>query len=212
MTMWSALKSPLLMGTDIRVLDANSYTIYMNPAILALSQDPLGSPAQRRWRYYTPSTDIYGGGEIQMWSGPLSQGDYVMILLNAANQDMYMNATLADVFIDQGATVAPEVKMNWDVYDLWANRMPNATADVILKTNSTASAMNGTTSYLYNATAQSYAEGIAKNETVLMGTHVGTWQAGAQSTWSAMVPRHGVMAYRLRPQGAPATTRKRDEL
>lgn len=182
----------------------------MNPAILALSQDPAGSSAQRRWRYYVPSTDINGAGEIQMWAGSLSQGDYVMILLNAANEDMYMNATLADVFLDNGGAISAQAKSSWDVYDLWANRMPNATASMILSENSTASAMNAT-SYLYNATAQSYAEGIAKNDTLLMGTHVGVWQAGAQSTWSAMVPRHGVMAYRLRPSGAPVL-RKRDEL
>lgn len=210
MTMWAALKSPLIMGTDIRVLDTNAYTLYTNPAILALSQDTAGAPANRRWRYYVPSTDIYGGGEIQMWSGSLAQGDYVMILLNAANQDMQMNATLADVFLDEGASVSTEAKSDWDVYDLWANRMPNATANMILSSNSTVGATN-VTSYLYNSTAQSYADGIAKNDTLLMGTHVGTWQAGAQSTWSAMVPKHGIMAYRLRPRGA-VTTRKRDEL
>jgi len=210
MTMWAALKSPLIMGTDVRVLDANSLSIYTNPAILALSQDTAGAPANRRWRYYVPSTDMYGGGEIQMWSGNLAQGDYVMILLNAANQDMYMNATLADVFNDEGGAISTEAKSSWDVYDLWANRMPNATANAILSSNSTAG-MN-VTNYLYNATAQSYAEGIAKNDTLLMGSHVGVWQAGPQSTWSAMVPRHGVMAYRLRPRGAPSTRRKRDEL
>ncbi|KAK5136687.1 hypothetical protein LTR08_002340 [Meristemomyces frigidus] len=210
MTMWAALKSPLIMGTDIRSLDANAYSIYTNPAILALSQDPAGASAQRRWRYYVPSTDMYGGGEIQLWAGNLAQGDYVVILLNAANEALMLNATLADVFLDQGGAISTQAKSNWDVFDLWASRMPNATADAILTANSTVAALNGT-SYLYNATAQSYAEGIANNDTLLMGTRVGTWQAGAQSTWSAMVPRHGVMAYRLRPQGAP-TVSKRDEL
>jgi len=210
MTMWAALKSPLIMGTDIRSLDANAYTIYTNPAILALSQDPAGASAQRRWRYYVSPSDANGGGEIQMWAGSLSQGDYVMILLNAANQDMYMNATLADVFLDNGGAISTQAKSSWDVYDLWQNRMPNATANAILNSNTTVGAMNAT-SYLYNATAQSYADGIAKNDTLLMGQHVGVWQAGGASTWSVMVPKHGVMAYRLRPRGA-SSMRKRDEL
>jgi len=210
-TMWAALKSPLIMGTDIRTLPANAYSIYTNPAILALSQDPAGASAQRRWRYYVPSTDANAVGEIQMWSGPLGTSDYVVILLNAANQDTYMNATLADVFVDNGGAISTSVQTSWDVYDLWANRMPNATAAGVLSANATVNVLNAT-SYLYNATAQSYAQGIANNDTLLMGQYAGVWQAGADSTWSAMVPRHGVMAYRLRPSGAVTMRRKRDEL
>jgi alpha-galactosidase len=216
MTMWAALKSPLIMGTDIRSLSADAYTIYTNPAILALSQDPSGASAQRRWRYYVPAVDANGVGEIQMWAGSLAQGDYVMILLNAANEDMLLNATLADVFLDDGGAISAQARSDWDIYDLWANRMPNATATQILASNSTVGAMGmNATSYLYNATAQSYAQGIARNETLLMGKYVGVWSAGSagpQSEWSAMVPRHGVMAYRLRPRGSPTTRRKRDEL
>lgn len=199
MTMWAAMKSPLIMGTDIRSLDSNAYSIYMNPAILALSQDPAGAPVNRRWRYYVGPPDQYGGGEIQMWAGNLAEGDFAVVFLNAATQDIQMNATLAEVFLDQGGSTAPESKQSWDVYDLWANRMSNNTANTILDTNTTLGATN-VTNYFYNATAQSYAEGIAKNETILMGTHVGVWQAGPQSTWSAMVPRHGIAAYRLRPR------------
>ena len=199
---------PLIIGTDVRVLSAQSLSIYTNPAILALSQDPSGASAQRRWRYYVPSTDNNGVGEIQLWSGNLAQGDQVVILLNAANQDLYMNATLADIFLDNGGAISTQAKSDWDIYDLWAQRMPNATAEMILDTNSTVGVANAT-NYLYNSTAQSYAQGIAKNETILMGTHIGIVQA--LGTLSAMVPRHGVVAYRLRPRGSPIM-RKRDEL
>jgi alpha-galactosidase len=210
MTMWAALRSPLIMGTDIRTLSPSDYSIYMNPAILAISQEPTGSTAQRIWRYYVPSTDTYGQGEIQLWAGQLSQGDYVVIFLNAANEDMYMNATLSDIFIGAGYAAGSQKNTNWDVYDLWANRMPDAVASQILMKNSTMSVMNSTQGYFYNATAQSYADGIQKNETALMGKHVGTWQAGGQ--WSTLVERHGVMAYRLRPQSSSGIRRKRDEL
>ena len=209
MTMWAALKSPLIMGTDIRSLNAQAYTIYMNPAILAISQDPLGQTVNRRWRYFVGPEGPYGQGEIQMWSGQLSQGDWIVILLNAANQAMQLNATLSDVFADQGFNLAPQVKQDWDVYDLWANRMPNMTANQILSSNSTMGAMN-VTSYLYNATAQSYADGIMKNDTLLMGQKVGMWNAGAKSVWSTMVGQHDVAAYRLRPRMNGMN--KRDEL
>ncbi|WPH02410.1 glycoside hydrolase family 27 protein [Acrodontium crateriforme] len=203
-TMWAALKSPLIMGNDIRTIDAKSYSILTNPAIIALNQDPAGASMQRRWRYYVSPTDAYGGGEIQMWSGNLAQGDYVMVLLNAANQDMHMNATLADIFVDNGGAQSAEAKGSWDLYDLWANRMPDSVANRILGANSTANA----TEYLYNATAKSYKEGIMANETLLMGKHIGSVKG--LGTVSAVVPKHGVMAYRMRPK--TASTYKRDEL
>lgn len=207
MTMWAATKSPLIIGTDIRTLSPSSLSIYTNPAILAISQDPSGSSIVRRWRRYTSQKDANGVGEISMWSGGLAQGDYIVVLLNAGNSAMRMNATLTDVFVDQGGALSAEAKSGWDLYDLWANRMPNATAAYIVENNSTVGAANVTQVY-YNATQQSYAQGIAKNETVLMGTKVGSVQA--MGTISAMVERHGVVAYRLRPRGAVVS--KRDEL
>ena len=219
MTMWAAMKSPLIIGTDVTALDAKAYSIYTNPAILALSQDPAGSAITRKWRYYTSPGDYYGVSEIQMHSGNLANGDYVVVLLNAATHEMHMNATAADIFVDQGGRIGAEAKSQWDVYDLWANRMPDHVANQVLKSNSTVgiSALN---KYYYNATKMSYADGIAANQTLLMGTKV-SWifpqlqlsstdcdQVGtlaAQGTLKAMVPSHGVMAYRLRPAGSPIT-------
>lgn len=206
MTMWAAAKSPLVMGTDIRVLSPQSLSIYLNPAILAISQDPTGSSVVRRWRYYT-APDANGQGELSMWSGSLAEGDYLVILLNAGNADISMNATLTDIFVDNGGAKSTEAQSEWDLYDLWANRMPNATASMILETNSTVAATN-VTSYYWNATATSYAQGIAANETLLMGKRIGS--VAAMGTVAAQVPRHGVVAYRMR-QGATAS-RKRDEL
>ncbi|KAL1297439.1 hypothetical protein AAFC00_004969 [Neodothiora populina] len=207
MTMWAATKSPMIIGTDVRALDANAYSIYTNPAILAISQDPSGSSIVRKWRYFL-DPDENGEGEISMWSGSLSQGDYILVLLNGANSPMSMNATLADIFVDSGGAESDEVKQSWDVYDLWANRMPNSTANMILESNSTMAAMNVTNHY-WNATETSFADGIAANKSILFGKNVGV--VDAMGTVTAEVPRHGVMAYRLRPRGSP-TSRKRDEL
>jgi alpha-galactosidase len=41
--MWSTLKSPLLISTDIKKLDSKAYSIYSNSAIIAVNQDPLGA-------------------------------------------------------------------------------------------------------------------------------------------------------------------------
>ena len=171
MTMWAAMKSPLIIGTDVTALDAKSYSILTNPAILAISQDPTGGAIIRKWRYYVSPGDDYGIGEIQMHSGNLDNGDYVVVLLNAAKHEMHMNATAADIFVDQGGSISAEAKSNWDVYDLWANRMPDGVANQVLKSNSTM-AVSQAKNYLYNATEMSYADGIAMNHTLLMGKKV----------------------------------------
>lgn len=171
MTMWAAMKSPLIIGTDVTALDAKAYSIYTNPAILALSQDPAGAAIVRKWRYYVSPGDQYGIGEIQMHSGNLDNGDYVVVLLNAATHEMHMNATAADIFWDEGGTMSVEANSHWDVYDLWANRMPDSIANQVLRANSTVG-VAGVENYYYNATKMSYAEGIAANHTLLMGTKV----------------------------------------
>lgn len=171
MTMWAAMKSPLIIGTDVNTMDAKTYSIYTNPAILALSQDPAGAAIIRKWRYYTSPGDYYGIGEIQMHSGNLDNGEYVVVLLNASPHEMHMNATAADIFVDEGGKKSAEANSVWDVYDLWANRMPDSVANQVLKSNSTVG-IQGLEKYWYNATQMSYAEGIAANHTLLMGTKV----------------------------------------
>jgi len=205
-TMWAAVKSPLIIGTDVRVLSADSLSIYTNPAIIALNQDPAGSPVSKRWEYNVSDVDQYDMGTMSMWSGPLWSNNQAVIFLNADNTSRTMTATLADVFIDDGGAISPQAKMSYDVYDLWANRMPNATANMILDANSTVGATN-VTSYYYNATETSYAKGLAMNDTRLMGVKVSSVKG--LGTLTATVPRHGVVAYRLKPQ---AVNMKRDEL
>lgn len=190
-TMWAAVKSALVMGNDIRSLDALSLSILTNPAILAISQDPAGSSVTRRWRYHVPETDQYGQGEIQMWSGSLDNGDAVAILLNAGNTTRMMNATLEDVFLDS-KSMAQE---RWDMYDLWANRMPISTANAVINGTVVPQELN---QYYYNATKMSFADGLAAKNPLLFGKLAGTVGPGPRATMQAMVPRHGVMAYRLR--------------
>ena len=209
------LKSPLIMGTAIPNMSPETLSIYSNPAVIAVSQDPLGISAHRVWQYSAP-TDQYGQGSYSLWVGDLSGGDYVVALLNAGNTSLNMNASLTDIFFDASSTSssgpAPEILQSWEIYDLWANRMDNANASSILSGNAT---MNGTTvessnsSVRYNSTRMSYAEGLARNENALLGSRVGS--IAPMGTWNVTVERHGIALYRLRP-GPSSGTRKRDEL
>jgi len=210
MSLWAIMKSPLIMGNNLNAISAQSLSILMNPAVIAINQDPAGSAGQRVWQYPVDA-DVNGRGEISMWTGSLSNGDQVVALLNAGNSSRMMNATLADIFIDGGSAYSSKA---WDVYDLWANRMSNATAQAIMNgTSVTGSTLNGTQSLgnstgFYNATEMSYAKGLAANDTRLFGSKIMTVQA--QGTLSAQIPRHGIGFYRLRMN--PGATRKRDEL
>lgn len=212
------------MGNDITLMDPPTLSILSNPALLAISQDPLGSSAFRVWQRpgasqnNTPSTDLYSAGETSFWTGQLSGGDYVVAFVNAGPKALTMTASMTDIFIDAVTTGSsapvPQLAQTWDVYDLWANRMDPATASAIINGSAAAVAsnstsMNATHSMLYNSTAMSYADGLAKNHTALLGAKTTPLTPGGMLT--AMVPAHGVGAFRLRSQGG-AAMRRRDEL
>jgi alpha-galactosidase len=207
-TMWAAVKSALLMGNNMDRLSARDLSILNNPAIIALNQDPLGIAAVRVWRYHVDDVDKYDQGEIQMWSGQLSGGDHFVALLNAGNSTREMNTTADEIFYDAGEEgTSEESTVEWTIHDLWANRMPEEVAQALIDGNSTQAASLNVTSYYYNATETSYEDGLAANNSLLLGVPVGT--LSAKGTIVAEVPRHGIMAYRLRRAGG---LRKRDEL
>jgi alpha-galactosidase len=209
------------MGNDIRSIAPADLSILSNPAVIAINQDPSGSSASRRWMYATNSTDVNGRAAIQMWSGSLKsttgghQSDVVVILINGNNDTTVMNATLADIFVDNGpAGTAAQVKMSWEVRDLWANRMSNEEAQSIIDASSAVG--NATTGYnattvgagRYNATKTSYAEGLAMNSSLLLGNVTTTVQPSG--TITATVDPHGAAMFRLR--AVPTTMVRRDEL
>lgn len=63
--MWAAVKSPLLIGADLRKLSPKTLTILNNPAIIAVNQDPLGRSALRIFRDENVKKDRYGQGRFR---------------------------------------------------------------------------------------------------------------------------------------------------
>lgn len=191
-TMWAALKSPLLIGADLRELSAKTLTILNNPAVIALNQDPLGRSVTQIFRDRNVKKDRYGEGEVQIWAGPLYPADQLVIFLNAADEDLNLSVTLNDIFVHEGPEgSAPHTKEDWDVYDLWADRMDDFTAEQIL---------GGEEQYAakwYNSTQVPYKIGLDNGDSRLLGKPVGC--IGPQHhELKAEVPRHGVRAFRLR--------------
>jgi alpha-galactosidase len=190
-SLWAALKSPLLIGADLRTLSPSALTILNNPAIIAINQDPLGKAVHRTSRNLQVSKDEYGIGETQVWSGPLAGGDQVVLFLNAANEDMEMTASLAEIFVADGpGGSASQIKDTWDVYDLWENRMDEKTAEAIIENG------HGKSGSWYNSTELSYKDGQRNGDERLLGKKVSMIKPNGAIT--VTVPRHGIKVFRLR--------------
>jgi alpha-galactosidase len=206
--MWAALKSPLLLGNDLRKMTPSTLSIISNPAIIAISQDPRGKAIQRVISNTKVAKDEFGVGEAHVWSGPLANGDQVVIFFNAANEDLDMTASLADVFVMDGpGGSAPQVEQKWAVHDLWGGRMSEDAAKSVLEQAS------GAFGGAYNATETPYAQGVANEDPRLFGEKIGEVEARGQI--EALVPRHAAKVFRLRSVDGKDKTRKslvREEL
>ena len=209
----AALKSPLIMGTDLRALDSQALSILNNPAVIAINQDPLGSPAARRWALPVP-----GGNEreeFQLWSGKLTSttgglyNDMVVFLINGGNSNATMKATLVDIFDDLTYSAKKvQVALNWEVRDLWAGRMNTETAASII--SGTATSNNNVTSggeEWYNMTQTSYAQSLAAADTRVLG--IIDDSVLVNEILTTPVEAHGVAMFRLRYTGDFG---RRDEL
>lgn len=208
-SMWAINSSPMLIGTNVGTLSPANLAIYSNPAILAINQDSSAGAAKRVWRYLADPDDN-GQGEISLWTRTLGNGDRIVALLNAANTSMSMNVTIDEVFFDERTAGAyrapPELSQTWDIFDLWAHRMNDTEAAAVL--NGTVGEIPANSTTRFNATATSYADGVASGHPALWGSQVGSLEPSG--TFTAEIARHSVGVYRLRSR--EAAMRKRDEL
>ena len=62
-TMWTIMKAPLLLGNDIRKMDAVALGVVKNKDALAISQDALGVQAQRVWAKAAARSDARFAGD-----------------------------------------------------------------------------------------------------------------------------------------------------
>ena len=104
MSMWCVLAAPLMIGCDIRNMDADTKRILTNPEVIAVDQDPLGKQGNRIAR--TGSTDV--------WQKPLSGGNIVVALLNRGEKPTEITAQWKDLKAKSSAVFAAR--------DLWAHK------------------------------------------------------------------------------------------
>ncbi|PWN18702.1 alfa-D-galactopyranosidase/beta-L arabinopyranosidase [Microstroma glucosiphilum] len=76
-TLWAALKSPLMISTDLSTASQNTLTILKNTDVIALNQDTRGEPVKLVQRY-SNAYDLY--------QGTLANGDRIVLLIEQGNQ------------------------------------------------------------------------------------------------------------------------------
>lgn len=235
------------MGNDLRKIPPADLAILSNPAVIAVNQDTTASSIVRRSLTYFPTNDTaallnpqFPSSQplLQFWSGPLTTTtnttagmDMVVLFINGLDTTTTMNATLADIFVDNGpGGTAPQIEMSWEIRDLWSpfNRMSDATAASIISGTSTGNMTVATTDTngnnvtmeipMFNITTEgSYGDAVAKANTssvpgfmeMMLGSVVGVVEKGGEM--SVGVEGHGVRLFRLRAV-AEVGGRKRDEL
>ncbi|KAF9015722.1 glycoside hydrolase family 27 protein [Cyathus striatus] len=108
-TAWAFAKSPLLIGTDVSKLSANSTAILQNPEIIAISQDTsIGEPLQPFFWGKNPDQTWDPSFPVQYW-----RSNHTAI--------MYINFNNITVDLNFTFSHSPHLKANkkYAVRDLW---------------------------------------------------------------------------------------------
>ncbi|KAJ3298829.1 hypothetical protein HDU79_005201 [Rhizoclosmatium sp. JEL0117] len=107
-TVWAALKSPLLLGHDIRTMGQNTFDVIGNKEIIDINQDPLGKAAFFRARIEN----------VYLWVGELSNGDRLLMVVNARENPVNAQVSLSSLVSTKEERL---LSASWEVYvrDLW---------------------------------------------------------------------------------------------
>lgn len=76
-SMWCMLAAPLIAGNDLRNMSDEIKSILLNPEVIAVDQDSLG----------TQGFKILDHGNFEIWQKPLSNEQIAICLLNLENED-----------------------------------------------------------------------------------------------------------------------------
>ena len=115
-SMWSIMKSPLLISANLRNISQNNIDTFSNEAVIAVNQDPLGHQGIRIFggdltgHYH--NQDING---INIWSTNLMDGSKVMVFLNV--KDTVQNITCDATCFE--AAGFPKGGVEVKLIDLW---------------------------------------------------------------------------------------------
>ncbi|KAJ8117315.1 hypothetical protein ONZ43_g4236 [Nemania bipapillata] len=136
---WAALKSALMISTNVTALSSDLVAVLQNQDIIAINQDAAVKPIQlvQRW---TADRDL--------WAGDLSNGDIAVLMVDLSNARRTLTLQLSQLGIKSA-----------DVKDLWAStttksassysKQVNAHGSMVLRLSNIQRASASTTKYSY---------------------------------------------------------------
>jgi alpha-galactosidase len=102
-TMWSVVAAPLIVGSDVRALSADTVAMLTNRDVLAVDQDPLGKQG----------TKIASQGSGDVWVRQLANGDRAVALLNRGSTPLTIATTASAVGLGRAS--------RYTLNDLWTH-------------------------------------------------------------------------------------------
>ena len=135
--LWAAMKSPLIIGTDLSSASASDISILKNPYLLAFSQDQeVGKPATPYKWGVNPDYTFNVSVPAEYWSGESSNGTLVL-MANWLSDTMTKVANFSEIpGLQAGGT--------YNIVDVWAEASMGCVADGV----SVNVAANDTAAYL----------------------------------------------------------------
>ena len=116
-SLWCLMKAPLLIGADVTSMSNDTFRILTNIEVIAVNQDSKGVQGRK--------VNITGDSEV--WSAPLSDGGFSVILLNRADTAASITAWWEDLPLDPNT--AATVRDLWQHQDVGVMK-GSVTADV----------------------------------------------------------------------------------
>jgi alpha-galactosidase len=106
-SMWAIMAAPLLIGSDLRKVNAATFTILENRDVIAVDQDPLGKQGTLVKR---------SGAGLAVYTKPLANGDRAVALFNESGATATISTTAAEVGLSGSA---------FTLKDLWSKATRN---------------------------------------------------------------------------------------
>ena len=106
-SLWCLMKSPLLIGCDVRNMSQDTLRILTNHELIGINQDQLGVQGQK----------VKANGTSEVWAGKLhadSGSEYAVILLNRGPGSVSITGQWSDIGLGSGQSC--------DVRDLWQQK------------------------------------------------------------------------------------------
>lgn len=111
MSVWVMACSPLMIGCDVRRLDAETASLLMNREVLDVNQDALGIPAGR----------VRQAGPCEIWTRRLTGGSTAVSVINRGSQLMEVTVKARDLGLLDTPKLARNLWTGQDIIDFKAD-------------------------------------------------------------------------------------------